>query len=425
MVLAEAESQQQETLLKSLYKIIWPPYASYMSMLTQVRPSLLGRINERQVLRVLQQLGPLSRAEVVRQTGLSAPTVSKAAASLMRTGLVEENDRADNARGRPAKKLRLACETTCVLGIVVDAEMCQIVTAGLDGKLLAGRDIQVATPDQYEILIDHLVAAVEDLTVGNGWTVLGIGLSMPGLVDYRRQLSVLSPNVPVTNGQSPAVDLQTRLGIDCVMLQECHALCLAERQLGLAQGLDDFAMLEVGTGVGLGVMSGGNLLIGHNGLAGEIGHITLVDQGLPCGCGNRGCLETVASDSALARRVSRKFGRRLNIQRIIDMVEAGQIDIADEIADNLRFLAIGLAALINLFNPSTLFVHGRQFAVDPNFFERLVKETRQRALPPSFAECRIVQAKGSKTLGAVAGIIQSLTSAIAPGFTSPMPNFPR
>src|SRR5258708_10817132 len=107
----------------------------------------------------------------------------------------------------------------------------------------------------------------------------------------------------MTDGRSPAQDLAARLGVECNVLQESHALCLAERHYGLAKGLDDFAMLDVGTGVGLGVMSGGRLLTGHSGLAGELGHITAVaDGGRRCGCGNHRCLGTVASDSALAWR---------------------------------------------------------------------------------------------------------------------------
>jgi predicted NBD/HSP70 family sugar kinase len=385
-----------------------------------VQPSLLGKINERHVLRILQQCGPLSRAEVARQTGLSPPTVSKAAISLLRTGLLEEYETPDNSRGRPAKKLRLACESTCVLGIVIDAETCQVVSAGLDGKLQADREVSFPTPDSYDQLLNVVTETAQAVLERSEVTTLGVGLSIPGLIDYRRQLSVLSPNVPQTNGHTPALDLQERLGVDCVMVQECHGLCLAERHYGLAQELDDFAMLEVGTGVGLGVMSGGTLLTGHNGLAGEIGHITVADNGRPCGCGNRGCLETVASDSALAWRVSRKLGRRVNIEKLIELCQSGKIAIAEEIEDNARCLSIGMAAVINLFNPATLFVHGRQFETDPAFFARLVELTCERTLPPSYAECQIVEARGSKKQGAVAAVIQHLTSSIAPALAAPV-----
>jgi N-acetylglucosamine repressor len=225
---------------------------------------------------------------------------------------------------------------------------------------------------------------------------------------------VLSPNVPITNGRRPADDLSRRLGVACVVLQESHALCLAERHYGLAKGMDDFAMLDVSTGVGLGVMSGGQLLTGHAGLAGEIGHVTVVaDGGRPCGCGNRGCLETVTSDSALAARASEKLGREVDVDEVIDLLAAGKVDLRREVADAVKYLSIGVAAVINLFNPATLFIHTRLFETDPGLFGRVVEQAGKRALPPAFAQCRVVRAKGSKRQGAVAGIIQYLTDAVA------------
>jgi N-acetylglucosamine repressor len=238
---------------------------------------------------------------------------------------------------------------------------------------------------------------------------------MPGLIDYRQQRGALSPNVPMTDGRAPGLELSSRLGIECVLVQETHALCLAERYYGEARGIDDFAMLDVATGVGLGVMSGGRMLTGHSGLAGEIGHMTVQPDGRLCGCGNSGCLETLACDSALAWEVSQRLGRKVSIDDVIALGRSeDKVSLAEELDKIVRYLGIGLAAVINLFNPSTLFVHGRLFAVEADLFARVVEETRRRALPPSFADCRIVQARGSKRQGAVAAIIEHLTNSVVP-----------
>jgi N-acetylglucosamine repressor len=225
---------------------------------------------------------------------------------------------------------------------------------------------------------------------------------------------VLSPNVPITNGHSPAVDLAQHLGVECLMFQESHALCLGEQYQGQAANLQNFAMLDVHTGVGLGVVSGGRLLTGHSGLAGEIGHITVVPEGRRCGCGNIGCLETVANDSSLAWRVSQRLGRNVTIDEVITLSREGKVDLSAELEDTCRYLAIAVAAVINLFNPSHLFIHGRLFEADAGLFDRCVEKAARRTLRPSFSDCRIVRATGQKHQGAVAGIIQHLTSAIAP-----------
>ena len=164
----------------------------------------------------------------------------------------------------------------------------------------------------------------------------------------------------------------------------------------------------------MGVMSGGRLLRGHSGFAGEIGHITVAADGRPCGCGNRGCLETLVSDTALAGRVSRRLGRPVNIDEVIRMVHCGELDADDDCREVIQYLAIGLAAVINIFNPSNLFVHGQIFDADDGLFRRVLDETRRRALAPSFADCRIVRARGSKRQGAVACIIQHLIDSVVP-----------
>jgi N-acetylglucosamine repressor len=385
-----------------------------LSAFTTIRPALVGKLNERQVLRLIQSRGPLSRAEVARESGLSAPTVSKAIASLLKTGLLEEVDAVEVARGRPAPRLRLATQTAQVLGVVIDAGHCEVVSAGLDGVPHSGVR-SVPTPATYPELVAALEAAARELMAKPGVRTLGLGLSLPGLVDYRKGCGVLSPNVPATNGHCPGADLAERLGAECSLLQESHALCLAERHHGLAKGMDDFALLDVGTGVGLGIMSGGRILKGRSGLAGEIGHITAVAEGgRKCGCGNTGCLETLASDSALAWHASQKLGRSVNVDEVIELAKSGAVDLGAELREVAGFVAVGVAAVINLFNPATVFIHTPLFEIDPALFEIVVEKARSRALPPSFADCRIVQAKGSKRQGAVAGVIQHLTDSLVP-----------
>lgn len=389
-----------------------------MNRLTSVRPSLLSKINEQQVLRAIQLRGPLSRAEVSRCSGISAPTVSKAVESLLRARLLEEGDAPGLMRGRPARKLRLATRTAQVLGLVIDAGQCRIVSAGLDGDLDDDRMRCFQTPSTYPELLGAAEREARSLMRDSSVRTLGMAISMPGLINIQTNMSVLSPNVPVTNGHFPGRDLADRLGIECIVVQEADALCLAERRFGAAAAVTDFAMLDVSTGVGLGVMSGGRLLTGHSGLAGEIGHTTVELDGRLCGCGNYGCLETVAGDSALAWAISQRLRRRVTIREVCALIKSGELDAGAELTKACRYLAVGMAAVINMLNPSTLFVHGELFAADEALFDKLIKETSRRALPPSFADCRIVLARGSKRQGAVAAMIEYLTSAVVPALVS-------
>ncbi len=389
-----------------------------MAIASKSQHVYLAKINEGQVLRVIRNQGPSSRADIVRQSGLSAPTVSKAVASLLRAGFLEEFEGNGPVIGRPAMKLRLASESVQVLGVVIDIRRCWVVATGLDGELHEERMCSVETLGAYKKLMDALVKHVRGLMARPGVRTLGVGLTVPGLIDHRRGLDILSPNVHVIDGHSPGRDLGERLGLKCIMVQDQDALCLAERHFGRARGLEDFAILDVSSGVGMGVMSGGRLVRGYSGFAGEIGHITVCPDGRPCGCGNRGCLETVASDTALAWRVSRRLRRQVDIDEVIRLVRSGEVDLDEDCQEVIRYLAIGLAAVINIFNPSTLFIHGQIFDVEEDLFENVLEETRKRALTPSFADCRIVRAQGSKRQGAVASIIQHLMDSVVPEMRS-------
>tara|TARA_R110002095_G_scaffold78621_1_gene67639 strand:- start:930 stop:2117 length:1188 start_codon:yes stop_codon:yes gene_type:complete len=380
-----------------------------MTTFISSQPQVLSQINERMVLRVLRDNGPSSRAEVKRLSGVTAPTVSKAVSSLLKSGMLEEFDITETMRGRPAKKIRLAEKTAQVIGLVVDSLNCRIVNTGLDGTVRDKTRIEFKTPDTYEQLIEKVAEQIALLQSIEGVRTLGVGISLPGLFDCREGRSILSPNVPITNNQCIGKDLSERLGLTCIVLQEAHALCLAERHYGLARGMNDFAMLDASTGIGLGVLIEGRLMKGSSGFAGEIGHLPMVPNGVLCGCGRVGCLETIASDTALSGLVSNRVGRRMDIDQIIESVQAGELNVTTELDQVWKQLVFALVTTINLFNPQTLYIHSRMFDIDTSVFDRLIESTGTMAIASSFRDCRIERARGSKLEGAIAGIIEHLT----------------
>jgi N-acetylglucosamine repressor len=376
----------------------------------KVGPSLLRHLNGRAVLAALQRHGPLSRAEIARRTGVSGPTVTRVAAALLSAGLLEEGDARPAALGRPGKVLRLASRTVSVLGVAVGARQCESVAAGLDGQLRDGHARTFDTPDRYPDLVRAIVRHARQTAAATRTEILGLGVSLPGLLNRREGRTVFSPNLHQTDGRRLGDDLRQRLGWEVALVQESHALCLAEQAYGAARGVTDFAVLDISEGLGLGVVHDGRLVEGHSGLAGELGHITVELAGRRCGCGNTGCLETVATDTALAARLSERLGRPLTVEDVVKLVRSGQLEVGGEFERVLQYLAVALAAVINVFNPSKLFLYGRFLDAAPHLTERLLALTRQRALAPSLADCEIVRARGSKRLGAVAGIIHRLTA---------------
>lgn len=367
-------------------------------------------MNERQVLAAVQLHGSLSRAEITRITGISGPTVTRAVGTLLEANLLEEGDFRQAALGRPGKVLRLAASNVSVLGAVVGAERCEVVASGLDGAIHEHHVRFFATPRNYDDLIRDFAVQLRSVASELKTEVLGLGVSIPGLLQGAEKRTLLSPNLHQTDGRQLGKDLQETLELDTIIVQESDALCLAEKMYGAAKDVENFAMLDISDGLGLGVVHKGQLLEGHSGLAGELGHITVKLDGRRCGCGNLGCLETVATDAALVHSLSNRLGRKLTINDVVREVESRSLEVGKEFDDVVQYLSVAVAAVLNIFNPRRLFIHGRFLDADPGLFPRLLESTRRRALSPSFADCEIIRARGNKRLGAVAAVLNRITT---------------
>lgn len=378
------------------------------------QPSLLRRLNERAIFELLLRAGTASRADLIKSLGVTAPTVHKAVARLVDAGLVEEVgfDTTKNL-GRPGMVYRVASKTVQVLGIALDPRETSVVAAGLDGNLDESTAVRFKTPGTYAALIDTLQSQIQGFARPEA-QIIGIGISTPGELDVKNQRVLLSPNLHITDGRSLSKDLRERTGIDAVMYHETVGTCLAEWAHGAGRGLRNFVMIGVYEGFGASVVCDGRLLHGRDGMAGELGHITVDIHGEQCGCGNRGCIETVATDQAFARRVSHRLGRQMSVEQIIEQARAGTLNVRRELNETFDYLAVGAAAAINIFNPEAVLLCSRMFDAEPDAIDRLRSMIESRALRPLRERCQIVRAEGDTRRGAIASIIHSISGSIGP-----------
>jgi N-acetylglucosamine repressor len=394
------------------------PQAPKAALRPQVRPALLRQLNERAVFELVRDRGPISRAELTRQSGITAPTASKVVGRLLKAGFLEEvnadgGNAATTKAGRPSKVYRLGTASVQVLGATIDVRRCSVLCSGLDGRVEPRNVLEFPTPATYPKLIDALAERGYDL-MRRPVTTLGLGVSTPGEIDFIHQRVLLSPNLHITDGQSPALDLRRKLGVETVMFHETVGTCLAEHAYGSAKGLSDFVMVGVYEGFGVSMVSGGRLIHGHEHMAGEMGHVTVELNGEKCGCGNTGCLETVATDAAFARAVSGRLGKKLEVEQVIARARAREIDPQPELDRTLEYLGVGVAALVNIFNPEAVLICAKMLDAAPDAFDRLNEVVRRRALAPLLRNCRLVRAAGDTRQGAIASIIHHLTHALGP-----------
>jgi N-acetylglucosamine repressor len=342
--------------------------------------------------------------------GVTFPTVAKAVGSLVDARLLEEFDDVMTGPGRPAKRLRLSREKSQVVGVTVDVRTCEVAAAGFDGVVGEDTRQSFATPRSYEQLLAAIVDRVKSLR-SDDIPILCIGISVVGLVDYRQQEIRLAANLPFLDGKKLGQDVSQLLNADCALVHDAHALCLAEYVYGEASNLDSFAVLDMCTGIGLGVMVNHLFLTGHSGFAGEMGHIPIVPNGRKCHCGRRGCLETVASEWALIERISEQLERPVDFEEVMTLALKGDKLVRSELNRLCKYLAIAIAHVVNLFDPQCVFVNGPLFDKLPWLRDHLVTRARQLALEPAFADCRFLPTSGSHLLGAVATAISSVTSS--------------
>lgn len=378
--------------------------------LSPVQPQLLSRINEALVLRAIRQNGPSTRGELSQEMGVTFPTVAKAVGSLVEARLLEEFDDVMTGPGRPAKRLRLSKEKSQVVGLTVDVQSCKVAAAGFDGGIRESTQHTFSTPRSYEELLDAIAKRIEALDTEDA-PILCIGISVVGLVDYRRQEIRLAANLPFLDGKKLGQDLSGRLGADCVLVHDAHALCLAEYVYGEASNLDSFVVLDMSTGIGMGAMVNHIFLTGHSGFAGEMGHIPIMINGAKCRCGRRGCLETVASEWALIERVSQGLGRQVQFADVMSLALEGDKVVRSELNRLCKYLAIALAHVVNLYDPQCVFINGRLFEELPWLRDHLVEKAEELTLEPAFADCRFKPTSGSHLLGAVATAISAVTSS--------------
>lgn len=401
--------------LSKAYACSSAPVCALMKDYSPIQPKLLRRINERLVMQMVRAEGPSTRAEMSKSIGITFPTVNKAVSSLLDLKLLEEIEEQPSGPGRPAKKLRLASANSQVIGITLSETSCVVASAGLDGVIATGCSRTFSTPSTYDALLVKLTSLVRELMQHSGKNTLCLGVSIPGIVDYQEQKVIISANLPIINDTWIAKDLQGMLGVECLMLRDAHAFSLSERLLhGTEDSRSNVAMLDHSEGIGLGLTANNQFLTGHNGFAGELGHVTVVTEGQECKCGKRGCLETVASEWALEASVSLALGRKVRLDEVLDLAKAGDERVLREIELMCDYLAVGVACVINIFNPGKFYIYGRCFQELPQLLDLLVERSRPHCLEPSFTACTFAHASGGELDGTITSVINYLTDSLVP-----------
>lgn len=339
-----------------------------MSRFWTANRQLIRAINRSTVLNVVKEEGPIPRTEIVRLSGLSPATVSEITADLIAEDLIYEKEAGDSTGGRPPILLALNRGAAYVVGLKLAEHHISAALTDIEATVLASLTLPVADINPVDQAVTALSAAVDEViaqaSIPPG-RVAGVGIGLAGVIDAERGVCRYSPildwrDVPLERA------VEQRIGIPVYIDNDVNTLTMAEKWFGAGQGVDDFLVVTVGRGVGLGIVAHGRFYRGTRGGGGEFGHTVVDPEGPVCDCGKRGCLEAFVADPALVRAareatVSTPGGPdpdHLTVERVTDLARAGDDALRAIFARAGRMLGMGIANLINVLNPALIIVSG-------------------------------------------------------------------
>ncbi len=373
----------------------------------------LRRANRRLVLARLASDGPQSRAELARATGLSTTTVSGLVRDLLDAGQVRETARGrpyKGGSGRPPVLLEPATPPGGVVGVDVGHAHVRVAVAGPTGDLLAEDvrrlDVDVAAAPALDLAASMVHATLAAAGVEPD-AVHGVGMCVPAPVD-RATGSVSTGILPGWHGVDPAAELERRIGAPVIVDNDANLGALAEVRHGAARGHQDVVYVKLASGVGSGLVLGGRVHRGASGMAGELGHVRVGEEGEVCRCGNRGCLETRVSARALLRSVQPAHVEGLTMERLLELATAGDPGVCRVLEDAGTTVGRALADLANHLNPAVVVLGGTLGRAAPVVDG--VRRAVDRYAQPATARALVVV---PGELGERAEVVGAVTMALA------------
>jgi predicted NBD/HSP70 family sugar kinase len=323
---------------------------------------LRGR-NRQRVMEIVRMHGRVSQADIARATGLSRTTVSTLVAELKQSGLVVDLETTPRqARGgRPGVELALRDPSQFVAGFDFGHSHVGVAMADLGHTVLAESRFELDVNRNATEALDSAARMFQEVLTRTGIdrkNVLGAGIGIPGPVDRARGTAGSATILPDWVGLRIALEMELRLGIPVQIENDANLGALAELTWGAGRDCSNFAYVKAATGIGAGIVIDGRLLRGATGTAGEIGHTTLDEAGPLCYCGNRGCLETVASGPAIVELVGPMNGGLLSLSQIVQQAADGEVRCRRAVADAGREIGVAVAGLCNLINPERVIIGG-------------------------------------------------------------------
>lgn len=351
---------------------------------------------------------PVTRSALAREFELAPSTISAKVNELTEAGLIVEGGAALSRGGRPGKLLTLRYQSGRLGVISMGSRHARVGVADMSRKILSIREVRIDVGQGVDATLDTLWAALRQVAAEDGGQLLAVGLCLPGPVDVERGVVVSPSRMPGWHNQPVAEMARQKMGIPVNMDNDANLAALGEY---LTRGEDAAAnsiTLIAGSGIGSGIMANGELFRGSSYAAGDITHTKVEAAGdRLCSCGNRGCLETIASGAAIVRDLAAVGTHVDDIHDVIQLVRDGHPAANGVVREAGRQLGLALSTVVNFFNPGDVYLTGTLSSASV-YVAAVRSQLYERCLPMATSGLRVEAAMA----GAHAGLIGAAEIAL-------------
>lgn len=380
-----------------------------------------------QVIETLRRLGTLSRTDIARTLDYSRALITGVVKDLIDHGILQEGDDAESTGGRRARQLRFNGAFGVVLGIDMGATSLDIALADFEGTRIARHSEPIDVRDGPDVVMRRVADVCRALITQTGIApekVLAVGVGVPGPVDFAAGMLIVPPIMPGWEAYPIRPLLRESFPSATVVVDnDVNVMAMGELREGAGRRAENFIIVKVGTGIGAGIVVHGRIYRGRDGCAGDIGHIQADRSGPLCHCGNVGCVEAMASGSAIGRRAMQvatdgtspylaallKRGQSTLTAEHVGIAAANGDRVAMQIIKESGSL-IGevLSGIVNFFNPELILIGGGVSRIGSQFLASIRQSVLSRSTPLSTTHLRI----DTSTMGDDAGVTGAVALAL-------------
>lgn len=371
---------------------------------------LIKKINVYNIIKILKEKPGISRAEIAKITKLTPASITKTTKKLLDEGVLIEDGSGENTGGRPSILLRINKDAGCFIGFYLAPRRIISIFTNYVGETIATIDTELSDFSSNNIfyIINNHVENYKKIKKD----ILGIGIALNGLVNGAKGISIFSPHYKWKNYNIKGF-LEEKYNCPVAVENDVRLMALGELEHGAAQGEKNFVLVNIGDGVGAGIIIDKKIYYGNNFSAGEIGHAKVSkNSGIVCSCGKKGCLETVLSNENIIRISKEVY--KLPINNMKELVYEFQLKnpVAEKIIDDFcEYLANSLSAIVNLLNPHTILINGEINNSGKVFYAILEEKIKENSLESALSKLKIKPSElgeSSAAQGAISMIFQKL-----------------